>query len=100
MKHLTHSEGDDVELDVGTLQFWRLLSTNPSFHKILEYASSKKGEYSEHKTPSVHPHIQSERNGGMKAWIKLSTLLLNPPQPDRDSVTEKKQRRSPSYTQE
>jgi hypothetical protein len=100
MKHLSHSNKDDEELDAGTLQFWRSLSSNPSFHKILEYLSSKKGEYSEHKPPSIHPHIQSERNGGMKAWIRLSTLLINPPTPDPDSVTEKKLKKGSIYTQE
>lgn len=100
MKKIRSSLRDDEELDAGTLEFWRLLSLNPAFHKILEYLDSQKGEYSEHKPPSVHQHIQQERNGGMKAWIKLTSLLLNPPQPDFNSVTEKQPRRSQRHIEE
>lgn len=100
MKKIRSSKEDDEEIDAGTLEFWRLLSNNPSFVRILEHLDSKKDEYSEHKPPSIHPHIQSERNGGMKAWSKLTTLLLNPPKPDPESVTEKSIRKGSKYTTE
>lgn len=88
MKRAPKSVHDDTELSAGTIRYWRLLSINPEFIKIVEYLDSKKGEYSEHKPPSLHQHIQQERNGGMKAWIRLSMLLLNPPQAEEKSVTE------------
>jgi hypothetical protein len=78
MKARKQIAADPLELDEQTSVFWKSLSNNPLFHKLLEHLDTQRGEYSEEKLPSQHPHIQSERNGGIKAWNKLATLLLNP----------------------
>jgi len=49
------------------------------FLKVLENCEQYRGEYSEDRPISQHAHIQTERNGGIKAWNKLCALLLNPP---------------------
>ena len=68
------------EIDGQTLTYWKSLRNNPLFIKLLEHLDSERGEYDPNKSPSQHAHIQSERNGGIKGWDKLASLLLNPPE--------------------
>lgn len=72
----------ESDLDSRTYEFWGTLSRNPMFHKIIEHCESHRGEFSPDRTPSQYAHVQSERNGGIKAWDKLADILLNPPKPE------------------
>jgi hypothetical protein len=76
------------DLDSRTFEFWVTLSRNPMFHKIIEHCESHRGEFSPDKSPSQFAHVQSERNGGVKAWDKLTDILLNPPKPELEQEEE------------
>jgi hypothetical protein len=79
MKAKRQLSQEPSEIDAQTAIFWKSLANNPLFVKLLEHLDTLRDEFDPNRPPSIHPHIQSERNGGIKAWDKLSNLLLNPP---------------------
>jgi len=89
-----------VVLTPALLEYWHSLSSNNLFLKVLEHCEGDlKYPYRDEEIESVHAHIQNERNGGIKAWNKLRSLLLNCPyQPSDLSVTESKEEFADNFT--
>lgn len=62
--------------DSEALEYWRELSRDSRFHKVLSYCLNDLERYSP-SSSSPEPHIQSEKNGGYKGILFLVEKLLS-----------------------
>lgn len=63
----------------GLMARWKELVDSGDMHDILRVCQCFKYPYTEDAREDPHPHIQSERNGGIKAWGKLEYNLITLP---------------------
>jgi hypothetical protein len=68
-------------------QFWTEFARSPLSIEIFKHLSKQRGSY-DGVSCSSHPHLQSENNGGHKAWNKLTRLLLAGPKQEEEKPEE------------
>lgn len=56
--------------------WWNSIARDERFAAILFHMRGKMNTYAIDGSESPHAHIQSERLGGMRGWLKLESLLL------------------------
>ena len=83
------SRKDTIEQLTGDPVFmkkWRDLIKSGDMDKILELCNCYRGSYAKDHKPDLTPHVQSENNGGMKAWDKLEYLINSLPFSQKEGV--------------
>lgn len=55
---------------------WKRLLADPALYDLLDTIKARTGKYRFDSHESEHPHIQSERNGGVKAIETFCSQLL------------------------
>lgn len=69
------------------LNFWEALVKSEEFKKILVMCKATPAYRTLLSDTSI-PHTQSERNGGLKAWANMTSLLFSPPNKQSLVITE------------
>ena len=82
----------------GLIEYWNKLSNDNQFKQILILCNAEMGVYNPNRSESEIPHIQSERNGGFKAWSKFASKLLNPP--TKEALLKSSKEKESDYSEE